>query len=150
MSDPEPHTGAPSLDHPREQLQRIRALLKPGGVVMAIVPNAASLVAMALHERARMFSGYNHLTYFTPDTLAAIVERAGFVVRHLDTVLTGLDSILNYLQFADPQGPLTLHYLPARWRERLATEDGRQQIERLIQQFDLGLRVRIVAQRPVG
>jgi SAM-dependent methyltransferase len=137
------------LKNPHEQLQLIHRLLRPGGAVMAIVPNAASLAAMVLHDRARMFSGYNHLTYFTLDTLAAIFERNGYKARHLDTVLTGLDSILNYFQFTDPQGPPVLQLLPSRWRDRLATEEGRWEVERSIQQFDLGLRARVVAVKPV-
>ncbi len=98
------------LQNPKKILRQIWDCLKPGGVVMAIVPNAYSLAGMTLHSNARMFNGRNHLTYFSHRTLPLVLQKAGFTVVGIDTVLTGLDSIINYWQFNDPQGLLTLNY----------------------------------------
>lgn len=136
------------LQYPDDVLRDVVRCLKPGGVVMAIVPNVGSLAASVLHERSRMFNGRNHLTYFSWKTLPAILERFGLQVCHLDTVLTGLDSVLNYLQYLEPSGPLSLQFLPPAVQEMLATPEARAQTEKWITSKGLGLRLRIAAMKP--
>lgn len=137
------------LQHPDEVLKDVVRCLKPGGALMAIVPNVASLAASVLHENSRMFNGRNHLTYFSWKTLATIVERFGLQVSHLDTVLTGLDSVLNHLQFIDPAAVPTLHYLPPAVQRMLDTPEGRADVEKWIISKDWGLRLRIMAIKPL-
>ena len=136
------------LQYPDDVLRDVVRCLKPGGVVMAIVPNVGSLAASVLHERSRMFNGRNHLTYFSWKTLPAILERFGLKVCHLDTVLTGLDSVLNHLQYLDPAGALSLQYLPPAIQEMLATPEARAQTEKWITSKGLGLRLRIAGIKP--
>jgi SAM-dependent methyltransferase len=77
------------LEHvrdPRRTLVGARRILKPGGRLLALVPNAGSL-------EARLFGGDwyawdlpRHLSHFTPRTLATMLGEAGFArvrVRHL-------------------------------------------------------------------
>jgi 2-polyprenyl-3-methyl-5-hydroxy-6-metoxy-1,4-benzoquinol methylase len=64
--------------HPRELLQRLYALLCPGGVLILKVPNFASWLRVL---RGRRWSGYRwpeHVQYFTPQTLAALLRATGF------------------------------------------------------------------------
>lgn len=136
------------LQHPKDELRRVWQHLRPGGAVLAIVPNVYSLAAMTLHSQSRIFNGRNHLTYFSWKSLPAIFEAAGFIVQHLDTCLTALDSVLNYWQFTDPQALLTLEQLPPRLRHLLETSEGRQKLETLLFEYDLGLRLRIIAKKP--
>jgi len=135
------------LKSPKVVLQQAFDCLKPGGVMMAIVPNAYSLAAMTLHSGSKMFNGRNHLTYFSWESFPLIFENSGFIVRNLDTCLTGLDSILNYWQFLDSQGDAVLDYLPPKLRSLVNNVDGRKAIEDLICKYDLGLRLRVVAQK---
>jgi len=138
------------LQRPKTILEQVWKCLKPGGVLMAIVPNVTSLAAMTLHEQSRMFNGRNHLTYFSWKTLPVILQNAGYAIAHIDTCLTGLDSVLNYWQFSDPQGRLILEYLPPKLRALVEVPDNRLEVENMIREFGLGLRLRVVAVKPNG
>jgi SAM-dependent methyltransferase len=60
-----------------EDIDLIRTVLKPGGVLFASVPNVASLVARIMGERWNMLL-LEHLWYFSPATLAQLMKRHGF------------------------------------------------------------------------
>ncbi len=72
------------LEHdpdPVGSLRRMRELLRPGGVCVHKTPNYASRLRGILGTR---WSGYRwpeHVQYYTPQTLAAVLERAGFRVE---------------------------------------------------------------------
>ncbi len=71
------------LEHepePRRLLRRVHGLLRTGGALIAKVPNFDSWLRRL---RGRRWSGYRwpeHVQYFTPATLGALVERNGFSV----------------------------------------------------------------------
>jgi hypothetical protein len=69
-------------------------------------------------------------------------------VCHLDTVLTGLDSVVNYLQYLEPAGALSLQYLPPAIQDLLATPQARAATEKWITSRGWGLRLRIAAMKP--
>jgi 2-polyprenyl-3-methyl-5-hydroxy-6-metoxy-1,4-benzoquinol methylase len=85
------------LEHvvdPLATLQRVHALLRPGGAVAIAVPNQRSLLTSVVGMYARLrgpaanallFRLYvpPHLYYFTPPTLRHMVEAAGFQVADL-------------------------------------------------------------------
>lgn len=135
------------LEQPGLVLKEIFKVLKPGGVVLAIVPNIYSLAAMMQHEEVPMFNGRNHLTYFSLETLKNIFESNGFKIKILDTCLTSFDSIVNYMQFNNPQGAVSYGYLPEKVRKRLKADKGRNDFEKLILENDLGLRARVIVSR---
>ena len=64
-------------------LARVRELLRDGGGVAVKVPNFDCWLRRL---RGRRWSGYRwpeHVQYFTPQTLTAVLERAGFEVQRL-------------------------------------------------------------------
>jgi SAM-dependent methyltransferase len=65
------------LPKPVEELAGLRRLLAPDGVLLLLTVNAGSL---ALRRRLDAWGGFtrNHLAFFSPDTLALLLERAGF------------------------------------------------------------------------
>ena len=72
------------LPDPGAALERIRALLAPGGVVALILPDAGSRLARTMG--ARWWSVIpTHVHYFTRDSLSLLLERHGFAVRRLET-----------------------------------------------------------------
>lgn len=136
------------LSKPKQMLADIWDTLKPGGVVMVIVPNVYSFANGTLHEQARTFTGRNHLSYFAWDTLSDLFKRAGYEVAYLDTALAGLDAVLNHWQFNNPHSNLSLDLLPPKIRTLLQTSEGRIQFEKFIQDWDMGLRLRLAARKP--
>jgi len=83
------------LEHfqrPRENLQRVRALLRPGGVLAVEVPREGKLASLLLHTLSAWRSATRHprpaftivhMCLFTPASLRSLLERAGFSVERL-------------------------------------------------------------------
>jgi len=85
------------LEHvrnPRTTLQRIRDLLRPGGIVRIEVPNIASLSSRLKNAQSRLhlkrdpwkhYSTGHHFWFFAPATLRRTLESAGLSVLSLET-----------------------------------------------------------------
>jgi len=72
------------LPHPGEALDRIAALLGPGGVAWFALPDAGSRVARVL--AARWWSVIpTHVQYFTRGSITTLLERHGFTVLEIAT-----------------------------------------------------------------
>jgi len=82
------------LQNPLIELARCRELLNPGGLVFVGVPNLAGVSPRIKNLQSKLglkknqwrhYAAMHHLYFFTPETLRAMVERAGFVVRYWET-----------------------------------------------------------------
>jgi SAM-dependent methyltransferase len=85
------------LATPVEDLSTLRGLLKPDGVLLALTVNANSL---ALKADGSAWNGFTptHLTFYAPDTLRALLRKAGFAAvtirpAFVDTVDAGTTSL---------------------------------------------------------
>ena len=90
------------LQEPRAALERVRRLLRPGGLLVICVPNFGSLANRILHEEAGTFAGYSHVNFFTGPTLAALHSNTGFELLEQETIITELGTINNHLSFEHP------------------------------------------------
>lgn len=75
-----------SLEHMRSPslvLQRITHWLRPGGLLLVMVPNFAALDRRVFGQRWYGLEVPRHLYHFEPRTLRDMLERAGFVVDQL-------------------------------------------------------------------
>ncbi len=75
------------LEHepqPLEVLRRIAALLRSGGACVVKVPNYDSRLRSLRGESWAGFRWPEHVQYFTPATLRAMLEKAGLRVEHVD------------------------------------------------------------------
>ncbi len=90
------------LADPKVVLREIKRLLSPGGLLLILVPNAGSLVTRLLHEKSNTFGGHSHLNHFDVNSLTSLVERVGFDLIEVETVITELGTINNYLALEDP------------------------------------------------
>jgi 2-polyprenyl-3-methyl-5-hydroxy-6-metoxy-1,4-benzoquinol methylase len=134
------------LEHvnaPREMLREIGALLKPGGALYLIVPNVDSLACRVLHEHAATFDGRNHLIYFSPRTLAAMLEREGFEVVSTRTRVSSLDPVLEWLSYREPYSGADVSgdALSGAVRNR------RDELERMLEELGLGYKLHCLARK---
>ena len=68
----------------REFLVRTHALMRPGGVFIAAVPNIDGLSAQLAGERWWGLDVPRHLVHFSPHTLCAALDHAGFEVLRIN------------------------------------------------------------------
>lgn len=66
------------LPDPTAELVKLRRLLRPGGLVVIEVPNIATPLVRLLGDRHRHFVE-DHLWFFSPRSLARLLEQGGFV-----------------------------------------------------------------------
>jgi SAM-dependent methyltransferase len=72
------------LPRPADALERMAALLRPGGIVWMALPDAGSLVARGL--RGRWWSVIpTHVQFFTRGSIRALLERQGWTVLEIGT-----------------------------------------------------------------
>jgi len=80
------------LPEPRPMLDAARRRLRPGGLLVAAVPNSDNLPMRAAYRVARRRplplwepgAREPHVSHFTPATLGAILERSGFEVEAIE------------------------------------------------------------------
>ena len=132
------------LFEPARDISIVHSMLNDEGVFMGITPNAQSLVGLLLHEKARFFTPRNHPMIFSPKSIKNLFEGNGFELIHMDTVLTGYDSIVNSLQYKDPFADLEINFLPAKLHKLIKNKDC---FEKMIIEWNLGLRLRIIAKK---
>ena len=66
------------LPAPGAALDRLHALLRPGGLLVMTTPNQHSWLARVMGRRWFEYKPPEHLFLFTPRTIAALLARAGF------------------------------------------------------------------------
>lgn len=80
------------LEHvpsPLETVRAIREILRPGGALVVMVPNKASLGAALFGPDWYPIQAPAHLWHFSADSLAALLHRAGFVVESSECLTWG-------------------------------------------------------------
>jgi SAM-dependent methyltransferase len=74
------------LEWPVEELKRVAGLLNEGGVVIVGVPNFSSWQSRFGKSSWLHLDVPRHLLHFSPDSLAAVAEKAGLELRSVDYV----------------------------------------------------------------
>lgn len=103
------------MDHvedPHAIMEACRPYLAPGGVVLIYVRNAGSLAARVLRERCNVFLGYAHLTFWTADALTHFAERHRMALISVQSRISELGPVNNYLAFDDPYRGAATPVLP--------------------------------------
>jgi 2-polyprenyl-3-methyl-5-hydroxy-6-metoxy-1,4-benzoquinol methylase len=80
-----------TLEHfsdPIRVMEKTRSLLRPGGCLIADVPNFHSLNARFYKEKWVLFDPPQHLLYFSPQSIRKLFEKTGFSLEYLTTERT--------------------------------------------------------------
>ena len=83
-------------------LQVLRGHLAPQGIIFMQIPNSESLAARILHERCNMFDGIEHVNLYAPTTIKRLAEKSDFEVAYMESVISEIPVINNYLHYDDP------------------------------------------------
>lgn len=92
------------LEHvpdPRATLHNVNSLLNPGGVIFILVPNRDSFINRMLREKSASFTGHCHINFFNAAILDILLKKEGFEVLHIETLISELGNIRNYLNYED-------------------------------------------------
>jgi SAM-dependent methyltransferase len=119
------------LPRPAEALERIAALLRPGGIVWMALPDAGSLVARGL--RARWWSVIpTHVQFFTRRSIRTLLERQDWTVLAIETAPKAF-TVRYYLERVGGYSPLLARTLVraargARVADRMWAPDFRDRM----------------------
>jgi 2-polyprenyl-3-methyl-5-hydroxy-6-metoxy-1,4-benzoquinol methylase len=80
------------MQEPRGFVAKMREYIRPNGWLFVQVPNFDSLL-IRVEGAANSNVCPGHWSYFTPDSLPALLSAEGFAVRHVETVVTEVDRL---------------------------------------------------------
>lgn len=89
-------------DKPSEILNDINDALEPGGIIFLQVPNVMGLAPRIMRKDCNMFTGFGHINLFGPETLTNILKQCGYTDIRLQSVISEISVITNYLAYYDP------------------------------------------------
>lgn len=125
------------LPDPAGDLRRLHRFLRPGGILLVEVPNIATWSVALLGKRHRHFNP-DHLTFFSPQTLRALLERQN----------------LQVLEICRPTRWMTLRHLLGHWGRRMLGKPpapGRparlSRLQRIVVPLNIGDIIRGIAQK---
>lgn len=101
------------INEPVKYLANLKPLFKKGGHLLIEVPNLKSFLCEFSPEYAEFFYNYEHVSYFTEDTLNAALVLAGY--RNVRTRTVEIYSIENHINWIRTGKPFTKYnqmYLP--------------------------------------
>lgn len=142
------------LEEPKRYIEYLYSLLRPGGLLYATTPNAASLNSKALGVRWSVYSAPEHLQLFTVSSLGGLLRRSGFQVQAI--LAEGLNaSEIQSSAFAKHRSlPVDRVQTSYSLNERFSTGRGRRLIKRtanrILSSTRLGDSLKVFAVRPDG
>jgi len=100
-------------------LNSLTEVMNPKALFLIMVPNLESLVSRLIREKSPTFN-WSHLNYFSPFTLGKFLLNFGFHIELMETVISEIGNINNYLAFDDPymgdnEKTITLEFLTSEY-----------------------------------
>lgn len=83
-------------------LNDMKNVLSADGVIFLQIPSADSLAAKILQEKCNMFDGLEHVNLYGVDTITKLAEKCGLKVLHLESVISEIGVINNFLNYEHP------------------------------------------------
>jgi len=89
-------------DNPSDILKDVHDALKPEGIIFLQIPNVMGLAPRIMRKDCNMFTGFGHINLFCPETVTKILKQCGYEDIRLQTVISEISVITNYLAYYDP------------------------------------------------
>ncbi|MCG6202910.1 methyltransferase domain-containing protein, partial [Psychromonas antarctica] len=83
-------------------LKLMKKLLNNNGVIFLQIPSSDSLAAKILRKECNMFDGLEHVNLYGVQTIKALANKCGLKVLDIQTVISEIGVINNYLNYEDP------------------------------------------------
>lgn len=101
--------------HPEREIEKIRRILKPGGLLVVEVPNIDTMMVRLLRSRHRHFV-QDHVSFYSAETLGLQLEHMDFQVREVyyPTRVMSLRHFIKWLGRYNGISKRATHILP-RW-----------------------------------
>ena len=118
------------LDDPRTDLQDVWRVLRPGGLLVIVTPDAGALVSRALGSHwLEMKRAPEHLHFFSVDSLARVLDLSGFTAFEWHSIgkITTLRTVLADLKFYSPPvfGAVERWFDKLGWNDKVVDVDPR-------------------------
>jgi 2-polyprenyl-3-methyl-5-hydroxy-6-metoxy-1,4-benzoquinol methylase len=89
------------MNDPKKVVEKISSILTPEGVIFILVPNLDSLATRLMRQISPTFA-WKHPNYFCKESLVTLMDKGGFKPVLMETVITEIDNIKNYMSFEWP------------------------------------------------
>lgn len=93
---------------PMSLLDECRRIIRPGGRLVVITPNAESLWSRFFKQSCLSVDPPRHLHLFTLPSIKALVINAGFCVRNISTTVNGADALFSHSRLIRRTGRITI------------------------------------------
>lgn len=95
-------------------LNDMKSVLTDDGVIFLQIPSADSLAAKILQEKCNMFDGLEHVNLYGVKTITKLAKKCGLKVLHLESVISEIGVLNNYLNYEHPYFGTTTNkeYIP--------------------------------------
>lgn len=89
------------MNDPARVIRKLASILSPRGVIFILVPNLDSLATRLMRQLSPTFA-WKHPNFFCKESLIFLMNKNGFKPVLMETVITEIDNIRNYMSFAWP------------------------------------------------
>ena len=83
-------------------LNLMKNLLSEEGVIFLQIPSSDSLAAKILQDKCNMFDGLEHVNLYGVETVKLLAQKCGLEIKSMQTVISEIGVINNYLNYDDP------------------------------------------------
>lgn len=125
---------------PNSYLKMLNSWLKDDGMVFIQTPNVDSFAARILQNRCNMFDGLEHVNVYSPVTIKRTLDGNGFNILNIDTVISELGVVNNYLSYRDP------YFGKQRYNDNVLGFIN----EKLIHKYMLGYKMQLLCKKKAG
>lgn len=96
------------MNDPKQVIRKLASILAPGGVIFILVPNLDSLATRLMRQLSPTFA-WKHPNFFCKESLSFLMDEGGFKPVLMETVITEIDNIRNYMSFEWPYEACAAH-----------------------------------------